>query len=176
MKWGKFRLGLRTLKTALSVMICLILFRFFEKDSGNYAISAMIASLSAVFSLRQDINQTVKLGKARLFGNALGGLIALVYTLLQQVIHHSVLLEIIGVPLLVIVLIVISDALNNNTGIIGATSTLLIIALTIPKNQSLAYTALRVLDTFVGIFIAFLVNRFIKPQQPEEKFKRSMKM
>src|SRR5699024_5886093 len=137
MKLRKFRLGLRTLKTALAVMICLAFFKLIAKDESDYTISATIAALYAIFSMRQDIEETVKLGKARVLGNALGGVIALFYSFLQQQMHHSFWVELIVVPLLIIILIIVSDAMGNNPGIIGASSTLLIIVLTIPKSRSI---------------------------------------
>ena len=50
---GRFRLGMRTLKTAIAVMLCILLFQFFHRGSP------MIACLAAVFSLRQDLNTSL---------------------------------------------------------------------------------------------------------------------
>ena len=66
MKLGSFRLGMRTFKTGLAVMIIVAIFVLI--DRGN----PMIAALSAVFSLRQDFETTVEFGKSRVLANALG--------------------------------------------------------------------------------------------------------
>ncbi|MDK7979886.1 aromatic acid exporter family protein, partial [Enterococcus faecalis] len=50
---GRFRLGMRTLKTAIAVMLCILLFQFSHRGSP------MIACLAAVFSLRQDLNTSL---------------------------------------------------------------------------------------------------------------------
>ena len=50
-----FHIGLRTFKTAVSVFICVVLFRILHRGSP------MLAALSAIFSLRIDHQQTFKL-------------------------------------------------------------------------------------------------------------------
>lgn len=168
LKIGNFRLGLRTVKTAIAVMCCLLIFRLFMKDSDTYTISAMISSLSAVFSMREDISTTLKFGRSRIIGNSLGGLFALCYTLIHNKFPHSLFVEVFCIPLFVLLFIVVSDGINNNAGIIGGISALLIISLTIPNSSSVAYTVSRVLDTFIGTFVAFIVNGVIKPHKREE--------
>ena len=60
MKLGSFRLGMRTFKTGLAVMIIVAIFVLI--DRGN----PMIAALSAVFSLRQDFEPCSNSGIADL--------------------------------------------------------------------------------------------------------------
>lgn len=67
MHLGRFRIGMRTLKTAIAVMICILLFHFTDRGEP------LIAALAAVFSLRQDLTTTVSFGKSRILGNSLGG-------------------------------------------------------------------------------------------------------
>ena len=57
MKLGRFRLGMRTIKTAIAVMLCILLFHFLDRGQP------LIAALSAVFSLRQDLTTTISFGK-----------------------------------------------------------------------------------------------------------------
>ena len=145
---GRFRLGMRTLKTAIAVMLCILLFQFSHRGSP------MIACLAAVFSLRQDLNTSLSFGKSRIIGNTLGGFLALLYVLAQDYFPNQNLVELMLLPLLVIIVIVVSDGINNNAGIISATATLLMISLSIPQSDSFQYAMERVLDTFIGTFIA----------------------
>ena len=133
---GRFRLGMRTLKTAIAVMLCILLFQFFHRGSP------MIACLAAVFSLRQE--------------------------LAQDYFPNQHLVELLLLPLLVIIVIVVSDGINNNAGIISATATLLMISLSIPQSDSFQYAMERVLDTFIGTFIAIGLNVFLQPKPAEE--------
>lgn len=160
---GRFRLGLRTLKTALAVMLCILLFKVLNRGEP------MIAALSAVFALRQDLTTSVSFGKSRIIGNTIGGGLAIVYILVQNVFNHDFLVELILMPLLVIVVIVLSDGINNNSGIISAVSTLLLIALSLPQGESFSYALSRVIDTFIGTFIAIALNFFFQPKPVEEE-------
>ena len=87
-------------------------------------------------------------------------LLALLYVLAQDYFPNQHLVELLLLPLLVIIVIVVSDGINNNAGIISATATLLMISLSIPQSDSFQYAMERVLDTFIGTFIAIGLNVF----------------
>lgn len=163
MEIGPFRLGMRTIKTALAVFICILFFHFTGR--GN----PMIAAIAAVFSLRQDLTTSLSFGKSRIIGNSLGGFLALIFILVQGYFSHAFLVEAIVLPLLVIVAIVVSDASNNNLGIITAIATLLLIALSVPQGESIYYVLERVVDTFIGTFIGIGLNFFIQAKPIETK-------
>ncbi|MFD1900005.1 FUSC family protein [Enterococcus termitis] len=162
MEIGPFRLGMRTLKTALAVMLCIILFKVLDRGAP------MIAALAAVFSLRQDLTTSLTFGKSRILGNTLGGGLAIVYFLVKDLFSSDFLVELFLLPFLVIVVIVLSDGMNNNSGIISAIATLLLISLSIPQGESFYFALDRVIDTFIGTFIGIGLNFFIKPKPVEE--------
>lgn len=164
MKIGQFhfRLGLRTVKTALSVAVCLLFYHF------THFGSPMVTAIAAVFALRENISSTYSFGKSRIIGNTLGGVAALTYFALESYASNTFLLQLIGIPLLIILIIVFSDGINNNTGIIGSIATFLIIALSGPTTNKIAYAIERVVDTFIGTFIAIGVNSLIKPPKKEK--------
>ena len=70
-----FHIGLRTFKTAVSVFICVVLFRILHRGSP------MLAALSAIFSLRTDHQQTFKFALSRCIGNTTGGVVAILFIL-----------------------------------------------------------------------------------------------
>ncbi len=72
-------------------------------------------------------------------------------------------------PLLVIVVIVVSDGIDHSPGLISAISTLLLISLSIPQGESSLYAIQRVLDTFIGTFIPIGINFFLRPPEIEKK-------
>ena len=98
----------------------------------------------------------------------MGGFLALLYVLAQDYFPNQHLVELLLLPLLVIIVIVVSDGINNNAGIISATATLLMISLSIPQSDSFQYAMERVLDTFIGTFIAIGLNVFLQPKPAEE--------
>ncbi|MBJ7624346.1 FUSC family protein [Weissella confusa] len=162
MKLGSFRLGMRTFKTGLAVMIIVAIFVLI--DRGN----PMIAALSAVFSLRQDFETTVEFGKSRVLANDLGGGFAIAYFLIYEYFNEASLVQILVLPTFLMLLISINDGIGNNKGIIGSTAALLMIALTIPADATYMYAVERVFDTFIGTVIAILMNIGVHPKKPEE--------
>ena len=163
MQIGRFRLGMRTIKTALAVMLCILLFHVTDRGSP------LIAALAAVFSLRQDLTTSISFGRSRVLGNSLGGLLALIFYYIQAFFKNDFLIELFILPLFVILVIVLSDGLNNNSGIISAIATMLLIALSIPQGESFVYALNRVLDTFIGTIIGISLNGVISPQTDEKE-------
>lgn len=163
MQFGRFRLGMRTLKSALAVMICILFSHVFNRGP------ALITSLAAVFSLRQDLTTSVSFGKSRIIGNSIGGLSAILYFLIKSYFQNNFFVELLGIPFFVIVVIVVSDGIDNNAGIISAIATLLMITMSVPTGESVIYALQRVFDTFVGTFIAVGINFFIKPPTEEKE-------
>jgi uncharacterized membrane protein YgaE (UPF0421/DUF939 family) len=160
---GRFRLGMRTFKSAFSVFLCILFFHVFQRGTP------MIAALSAVFSLRQDLPSTVSFGKSRIIGNTLGGFLAVIYFFLLERFHNDFMVELIVLPILVLIAIVVSDGIGNNAGIIASIAALLLITLSIPQGESVLYTIQRVFDTFIGTFIAVGINFIIRPPEDEKK-------
>lgn len=163
MQIGRFRLGMRTLKSALSVMICILLFHISDRGAP------LIAALSAVFALRQDLTTSVSFGRSRIIGNVFGGALAMLYFLIQTHFHSQFLLQLFLLPTFVIVIIVFSDGIGNNAGIISGISTMLLIAMSIPEGESLIFAFNRVLDTFIGILVAVLLNLYVHPKKQERE-------
>ncbi|MBU5364525.1 aromatic acid exporter family protein [Enterococcus devriesei] len=163
MQIGRFRLGMRTIKTALAVMLCILL--FYLTDRG----SPLIAALAAVFSLRQDLTTSISFGRSRVLGNSLGGLFAMIFYYVQSLFKNDFYVELFLLPFFVILVIVLSDGINNNSGIISAIATMLLIALSIPQGESILYALNRVLDTFIGTIIAISLNGVISPQTDEKE-------
>ncbi|WP_312497621.1 aromatic acid exporter family protein [Enterococcus sp.] len=163
MKLGRFRLGMRTIKTAIAVMLCILLFHFLDRGQP------LIAALSAVFSLRQDLTTTLSFGRSRILGNSIGGGTAIFYFLTKQYFHHDFLIELLVLPALVMFIIVISDGINNNSGIISGIATMLLITLSVPQGESIIFALDRVLDTFIGTLIALMINFVIRPPEIEKE-------
>ncbi len=158
---GRFRLGMRTIKSSLAVMICILIFHLFNRGEP------LIACLSAVFSLRQDLTTTFSFGKSRVLGNSIGALIALGYLLLQQYFQNNFWIELLVLPLLVAFMIVFSDGINNNAGIISGIAAMLLIIFSVPPGESALFAFERVFDTFIGMLVAMLVNFVLRPPKPE---------
>ena len=148
----EFRLGMRTFKTGLSVFLVILLFRIIGWQGMQ------IASLTAVFSLREDFDKSLSFGLSRVLGNTIGGVLALVFYLLNAYFDSAFWVTLVFVPILTMLTIMFNVAFNNKAGVIGAVSAMLIITLSIPAHETILYVFARVFETFVGVFIAITVN------------------
>lgn len=148
----KFKLGMRTVKTGLAVFLLAVLFSFRGFDG------LQIAALSAVFSLREDFDKSVHFGSSRVLSNSLGGFYALLYLWLMDFFPGQSWVTLIFIPIFTMLTIMTNYAMNNKAGIVSGVATMLIIALSIPAGDSFLYALSRVLETFVGVFVAILVN------------------
>ena len=149
---SKFKLGMRTLKTGLSVFLVLLIFHLFGWEG------LQIGTLTAVFCLRESFDRSVHFGFSRIIGNSVGGFLSLLFFLINQFFHNQFWVTLVFVPIFTMLGIMINVSINNKSGIIGATAALLIITLSIPAGDTILYVFARVFETFCGVFVAILVN------------------
>lgn len=169
-QFGRFRLGLRTIKTAIAIFIILIFTHLFHRGQS----AAMIAGISAIIAVRDSYTATIHAAKARFIGSALGGLLAVIYYFFYLLSHENIAVQIILIPLFVLVNIVIMDGFNLHPGLVGANATLLIIGLTISQTAYVTYALNRVLDTFFGVAVGTLVNSAFIHDAPNRHLKRQL--
>ena len=140
---SKFRIGMRTFKTGIAVFIILLIFGLFGWKG------LQIGALTAVFSLREDFDKSVHFGTSRILGNIIGGFYELIFFLI------NILLI---VPICTMLTIMTNVAMNNKAGVIGGVSAMLIITLSIPAGETILYVFARIFETFMGVFVAIIVN------------------
>ena len=149
---SKFKLGIRTFKTGVAVFLVLLIFGLFGWKG------LQIGALTAVFSLREDFDKSVHFGTSRILGNSIGGLYALLFFLINNLFHEQFWVILLIVPLCTMLTIMTNVAMNNKAGVIGGVSAMLIITLSIPTGETVLYVFARVFETFMGVFVAMLVN------------------
>ncbi|MGT2666338.1 FUSC family protein [Streptococcus rifensis] len=150
--WRQLKPGMRVFKTGLAVFFTLLVFKLFDWEG------VQIAALSAVFSLREDFDSSVHFGASRIYGNTIGGIFAFLFFLIEVVVGQSFWLTLIVVPLFTMLTISTNVAMDNRAGVIGGVSAFLIVTLAFPTGNRLIYALVRVAETFVGVFIAILIN------------------
>ncbi|WEV54256.1 aromatic acid exporter family protein [Leuconostocaceae bacterium ESL0723] len=161
MEFSAPRVGLRTLKTGLCVMVIIIAFHFLHRPP-------FVACLAAVFAMRESWENTLHYSKIRLMSNSVGGSLALVYFLIRQEGHNAPWVSMVVLPILVIITIVVLDSINYNNGVIGGLAALLMISLTIPLGATIDYVFERIVDTFIGVLIAIAINAPGAPRDVEK--------
>ncbi|VMS16842.1 signal peptide [Streptococcus pneumoniae] len=149
---SQFKLGMRTFKTGIAVFLVLLIFGFFGWKG------LQIGALTAVFSLRDSFDESVHFGTSRILGNSIGGLYALAFFLLNTFFHEAFWVTLVVVPICTMLTIMTNVAMNNKAGVIGGVAAMLIITLSIPSGETILYVFVRVLETFMGVFVAIIVN------------------
>lgn len=161
---NQLRIGMRNIKTGLSVFICILISFVFNRET--YVVS----SITAIFTLREDMYNTLKFGRHRVVGNVLGAVFSIIAIFIFDIFGNGKLVQLITIPLLIVVLIWVLTITKSYEGTVGACATLLTILFMIPETQSYSYALARVLDSFIGMFVAFGINRALP--YPMKKMKK----
>jgi len=155
----EIRIGKRTIKTGISVMISVLICQLLQRTSPA------IAALASVFTLRQDSMETWKFTKVRIFSNVLGAIVAVGFVFLYKFFPTPSLAMLILLPLGVVIIIVFCDTINQNMAIIGASSTFLVLLITNSEILSVDLVLQRVIDTFIGSIVSIIINHLLWPQK-----------
>lgn len=150
------KIGLRNIKTALAVFLCMVLFPLVSKDSNPF-----YACIAAVICMKDTVPNTFKIGVDRIFGTILGGFFGVlcIYTIEKFPIindYKSLL-----TPIVVIILIYICTLINKPGSVTISCIVLIGIIVNHSGPDSYSYAIGRSIDTTIGIIIAFLVNKYI---------------
>ncbi|GFR35275.1 hypothetical protein TCEA9_10870 [Thermobrachium celere] len=146
-------IGMRNIKTALAVFLSIVFSNILKLD---YPFYAAIASLVC---MQSTLEKTYTAGKNRLLGTFIGAVLGFVFASLFPT---NALFSALGIVLL----IYICNKLDWNDAISMAGIVFLGIMLNIKDNKhALVYSYKRLLETLIGITIAFIVNYFIKPPE-----------
>ncbi|WP_025868445.1 FUSC family protein [Enterococcus crotali] len=151
----KFKIGMRTFKTGLSVFFCILVSILLKRETY------VVAAITTVFTLREDMENTVRYGKHRIIGNVMGALMSVVVIAVFNLLGRTELVQLIFIPVIITLMIALLAGLGYHEGTVGACATLLTIVFMIPANRSYGYAFARVVDSFIGMGIALLVNYFI---------------
>ena|GEM_PF-416388 len=153
--------GLRNLKTALAVTICMLLYRITGREGVTMAL------IAAVLCMQGTMDKSVRQGAERIRGTILGGVMGAVFALLrvpELPLPVFLLITFLGVVLF----IYLCNLLRSKSSIvIGCVVFLSTLANYTGTDMALRYPLDRTLDTLTGIVIAFLVNRLVFRPRPE---------
>ncbi|QNO14583.1 FUSC family protein [Alkalicella caledoniensis] len=144
------KIGMRTVKTALAVTIAITIAYILNLDSPFFV------AIAAIITLQGNIVDSVRMGRDRILGTIIGALAGLAFSYLALGNPIIIGLGIIG-------LIYVSNLINFKKTI--SISSVVFVSIMLDfGGGNLIYSSLnRVIDTFVGITVAVLVNLAISP-------------
>ncbi|MEG1820104.1 MAG: FUSC family protein [Oscillospiraceae bacterium] len=180
------KLGMRSIKTAIAIFVCILLYEIMHSISLNFidneyalvkAVSIFISRTDPVFAciasiivMQNTIEDSWERGKSRIIGTFLGGIIGLI-TLYADMAIYNREFTIFMVPMGVLFVIWFCNIIGKPNAISFAAITLTIIMLAVDKYNYPAYLyALhRTVDTAIGVLIAMVVNLSLKKPQSIEQ-------
>lgn len=140
--------GMRTIKTGIGVMLCIL------AGMLNIADNTFYAAISCVICMQATVKSSLVVGKNRLKGTFVGGVVGFLFVSIRP-----------GDPILsclgIIATIYICNILNINKSINIACIVFCAIELGTGSSNPLNYSIYRMLDTSIGILIGVAVNYII---------------
>lgn len=174
-----FSIGMRTLKTALCVLVCLLIYEFFSFVSTlfeggsvyefiNIAIlngSPSFACIAAVICMQDTVERSKQIALSRVIGSIVGGGFAVVFLRLNSLVLAGklyIVLSVIGV----IAIICICNLLKNPISVSISVITFLIIFVGTDVIAPIYFAFNRVVGTLIGSTTALVINKYIS--EPKE--------
>lgn len=150
-------IGMRTIKTGLSVALTLFICTALKIENPFFAL------IAASMAVESSVSESVSVSKNRLIGTFLGALIAILFVTLFPINPFSMAVGI-------MILIYVSNALKLKKSI--KISTIVFIAILVNNDETtrVQYALFRSIDTFIGLSIGTLVNYYIKPPNTSSDF------
>lgn len=141
-------IGMRNIKTAISVFLCIIILRIFHNTSPFYAC------IAAVITMQSAVQDSFTTGKNRMIGTIIGAIWGLIFALISP---SNIFLTGIGIVFVIYSL----NILNRKKSISIACIVFIAIMTNLKDATPLIYSLSRVAETFLGIFVSVLVNYLI---------------
>ena len=149
------KIGMRTIKTALSVSICILISRVFPINNALYAC------IAAIITMGSSVSNSYKSGLNRIKGTIVGALVGLVMSLIAP---GNILLVGIGI----VIIITICNYFKWDKSIATSCTVFCVIFISLNGRSPLEYSIYRTLDTIIGIVVSLVVNYTIAPPKIHE--------
>lgn len=153
---GRYRVGLRNIKTAIAVGISLLVFQLLGISDG------IQASITAIICMKSSLQNSIQTGVERILGTIFGAVLGMVMLLilLKSNPWLAFPLAIVGVVLI----IYLCNIFKIQNSIVISLVVFLMILIGEKSQPPLVYGTMRLLETIFGIVTAYFVNRFIDPR------------
>lgn len=148
-------IGSRNIKTALSVLVCLVFWP-----------NSLFAAIAAVICVQDTVENSLNIGINRLVGTLLGGILGVIFLYITNGLHLQNVLPLV-VSIGVSLIIYICNLIKKPSACSISSITLMSILVSQSYNDPLVYSIQRTIETAFGVIVAILINKYIHP--PKEK-------
>lgn len=183
-KYNLPALGLRNVKTGISLFVCLASYALAGFAAGLLEAkgigipeflkalisrdTAIYACLAAVVVMGSSVSKSFRSGISRIIGTVIGGVFGSVC------LHSGSFLplddlDFLIIPVGVVALIYFMVLIKEQDAVVIAVATYLIIVITLDTGAPLLYSVNRVLSTAYGVIVSLCVNYFVRKPKNEEK-------
>lgn len=152
--------GFRTIKTALSIFVCLLLYQLIEPYGFSNTSDAFLACVTAVICMKDSVDESIRIGAHRLVGTFVGAVFGVFY-LYASISLHNPYLHILLLSLSIIILITICTSIKCPQAVVICCVVFLFISMDQVDAGPVIHSAKRFADTVVGLCVSFLINRFL---------------
>ncbi|WP_050740115.1 FUSC family protein [Acetobacterium bakii] len=161
-------IGMRNIKTALSVFICVVVFAIMGPQ-----FNPMFAAVAALVCMGNSIENSVEAGWNRILGTIIGGAAGVFGIFICNLVNLE-FTYIAIIPIGTVGLIYLCNNLKKAGAIIICCVVFISLMTTYPQETgSYALSFLRLLETGFGVIVAVLVNRFIKVPECNENSEKT---
>lgn len=153
-------MGMRNIKTAIAVVLCVLISRILKLEYSFYA------AIAAIISMENTVTTSFHTGKNRMLGTLVGAGIGF---LCAAILPGNAIICGIGI----IIVIYICNLLKWSKSVSIACVVFMAIMVNLNGKNPFFYSLNRILDTFIGITVAVFVNYFVCPPNYIKDIKRN---
>ncbi len=164
------KIGLRTFKSSLVVFISVMIFfilRLINLDLAAW-FSPFFSSIAACFCIHPDKKSSVRQLKTRLAGTFIGGIVGMLLVFILHDFKNGVdylyFIYLVFVSLGIIVIITLSVKFKQHNAVFVSILTYTSITIGIHTVSEFQYGINRIISTFIGILVAYIVNVYRFPR------------
>lgn len=151
------KVGMRTIKTIIAVVLTL------EISKALNMNSPILAGIAAIMTVEASVSKSFKTAKFRMYGTVLGGIIALLITFLAPT-------NSITIAIGLFIILYVANLLEWKSAVrMGMIVFLVVIVGYDESVDRFSYAFNRTIDTFLGVLVGTTINYFIRPPKVEVK-------
>ena len=154
--------GFRTIKTGISIFLCLLVYMLIEQFGFTDTNNAFLACVTAIICMKDSVGESLKAGGFRLVGTFIGAVSGMVYIYIARALDEP-MSDMILLSLFIIVVISLCNLFRSPDAIVICCVVFLFVAMgqTDPSIGPVVHSIQRITDTVIGLAVSFLVNRFL---------------
>ncbi|MBQ4596458.1 MAG: FUSC family protein [Firmicutes bacterium] len=155
-------IGFRTIKTGISIFLCLLVYMLIEQFGFTDTNNAFLACVTAIICMKDSVGESLKAGGFRLVGTFIGAVSGMVYIYIARALDEP-MSDMILLSLFIIIVISLCNLFRSPDAIVICCVVFLFVAMgqTDPSIGPVIHSIQRFTDTVIGLAVSFLVNRFL---------------